>query len=174
MKQFLIAALCALCFTCEKTEFEALQQLPSPPASNTATVPLQLSFGIEEQYVIDTDDPYNNTVSNTRVVNGRPDNVNLYIFNETMNYAYHVYFTKSSLPPTVSVPKGTCQIYCIGNLGYDMGEQTPSQLSQVYFQVVDPDKDFPPRHATLLSKKLEVTIDRQTTLDIKLERVFVN
>ena len=161
--------LCA----CQKTEPEELRFQPSPSVPEAGTVPLQLSFGVVEQRIVDTDDPYDDTIPKTRVVNGRPDNVNLYIFNETAEYAYHAYLTKSSLPPTVAVPKGACRIYCIGNLGYDMGEQTPAQLTQFCFQAADPEKDFPPRHATLLSQKLEVTIDRQTTLDIELERIFV-
>ena len=161
--------LCA----CQKTEPEELRFQPSPSVPEAGAVPLQLSFGVVEQRIVDTDDPYDDTIPKTRVVNGRPDNVNLYIFNETAEYAYHAYLTKSSLPPTVTVPKGACRIYCIGNLGYDMGEQTPAQLTQFCFQAADPEKDFPPRHATLLSQKLEVTIDRQTTLDIELERIFV-
>lgn len=82
--------LCA----CQKTEPEELRFQPSPSVPEAGTVPLQLSFGVVEQRIVDTDDPYDDTIPKTRVVNGRPDNVNLYIFNETAEYAYHAYLTK--------------------------------------------------------------------------------
>ena len=99
--------------------------------AQAGTVPLQLSFGVVEQRIVDTDDPYDDTIPKTRVVNGRPHNVNLYIFNETAEYAYHAYLTKSSSPPTVAVPRG-----CVPDLLHRQsgvrhgGTVTPAQLTQ--------------------------------------------
>ena len=56
-----------------------------------------------------------------RVINGRPDNVNIYIFNDALDYRKHAYYENTDMQPRLELPYGTYRIYALGNFGSDLG-----------------------------------------------------
>ena len=101
------------------------------------------------------------------------EDVNIYLFNTKLNIAKHYYVTVSaSNRVTVTIPNGEYRVYIVGNYGRNLGEQTLLGLvnntrfsTSAESGITNNGRKMP------MSAQMSVVIDRNTTLQVPLERL---
>lgn len=101
------------------------------------------------------------------------EDVNIYLFNTKLNIAKHYYATVSaSNRVTVTVPNGEYEVCIVGNYGRDMGEQTLLGLvNNTRFSTIAEDGITYNGKRMPMSARMNVVIDKNTTLHVPLERL---
>ena len=98
---FIISIFLVLFLSISSCQREATGDIVPTPAARYGEV--DLTFGESGQ-------PWNLPDGTMRVINGRPDNVNIYIFNDALDYRKHAYYENTDMQPRLEQPYGTYRI----------------------------------------------------------------
>lgn len=108
----------------------------------------------------------------TRIVDGKPDDFNIYIYNEAVDFYHHGYYTRTRPMPKLFMPYGQYKIFVVGNTGRDLGDCSLSQIGGLSLNVSSVN-DFPPAGREYAAGFRELVVDRETTsFSLALRRTF--
>ena len=160
---FIISIFLVLFLGISSCQREATGDIVPTPAARYGEV--DLTFGESGQ-------PWNLPDGTMRVINGRPDNVNIYIFNDALDYRKHAYYENTDMQPRLELPYGTYRIYALGNFGSDLGLLTEEQLQALTVTASFADR-FPTGGLEYAVTREEFAVSQAlSSLELRLSRPF--
>ena len=160
---FIISIFLVLFLSISSCQREATGDIVPTPAARYGEV--DLTFGESGQ-------PWNLPDGTMRVINGRPDNVNIYIFNDALDYRKHAYYENTDMQPRLELPYGTYRIYALGNFGSDLGLLTEEQLQALPVTASFADR-FPTGGLEYAVTREEFAVSQAlSSLELRLTRPF--
>ena len=160
---FIISIFLVLFLSISSCQREATGDIVPTPAARYGEV--DLTFGESGQ-------PWNLPDGTMRVINGRPDNVNIYIFNDALDYRKHAYYENTDMQPRLELPYGTYRIYALGNFGSDLGLLTEEQLQALTVTASFADR-FPTGGLEYAVTREEFAVSQAlSSLELRLTRPF--
>lgn len=163
MKILLYILLLSLFCSCSKDDYitekdSATTSAPDVILSDSSTVALRIF------------------TADAAVVQTRADaesvikDLNIYLFNTRLNFVEHHYLTSGSTLLNMRLVNGEYDFFVIANYGYDLGAKTTSALYNLRF-MVNTNTPIGGGDRMVMSAQQSVGIDRNTTLNLPLERL---
>lgn len=158
----LVSAFMPLCSCVEVEEYDGADPIKTPVGITADCSTVAISCF-----------PAAATVTRAADAETNLEDVNIYLFNTKLNIAKHYYVTVSaSNRVTVTIPNGEYRVYIVGNYGRNLGEQTLLGLvnntrfsTSAESGITNNGRKMP------MSAQMSVVIDRNTTLQVPLERL---